>query len=85
MYSRMGRPPILPDKLLRSMLLQAFYSICSERRLMERAKFGLLFRWFLCIGIDDAVCDHPTFSKSRDRWRGQFAAKMLSAVCRSRA
>ena len=67
LYSRIGRPSIPPEKLLRAMLLQAFYSIRSERQLMERLKFDLLFRWFVGIGVDDAVWDHSTFSKNRDR------------------
>ena len=55
LYARMGRPSIPPEKLLRAMLLQAFYSIRSERQLMERLEFDLLFRWFVGIGVDDAV------------------------------
>jgi Transposase domain (DUF772)/Transposase DDE domain len=63
------------------MLLQAFYSIRSERQLMERLKFDLLFRWFVGIGVDDVVWDHSTFSKNRDRLlEGDIAAKFLSAV-----
>jgi Transposase domain (DUF772)/Transposase DDE domain len=63
------------------MLLQAFYSIRSERQLMERLKFDLLFRWFVGIGVDDAAWDHSTFSKNRDRLlEGDIAAKFLSAV-----
>ena len=81
MYSSMGRPSIPPEKLLRAMLLQAFYSIRSERQLMERLEFDLLFRWFVGIGVDDAVWDHSTFSKNRDRLlEGEVAAKLLSAV-----
>ena len=58
------------------MLLQAFYSIRSERQLMERLEFDLLFRWFVGIGVDDAVWDHSTFSKNRDRLlEGDIAAK----------
>jgi transposase len=57
-FSRMGRPSISPAKLLRAMLLQAFYSIRSERQLMERLEFDLLFRWFVAIGVDDAAWDH---------------------------
>jgi len=45
LYSGMGRPSIAPEKLLRAMLLQAFYSVRSERQLMERIEFDLLFRW----------------------------------------
>src|SRR5205085_118543 len=67
--------------LLRAMLLQAFYSVRSERQLMELLEFDLLFRWFVGLGIDDAVWDHSTFSKNRDRLlAGEIAAKFLSAV-----
>jgi transposase len=76
----MGRPSIAPEKLRRAMLLQAFYSIRSER-LMDRLEFDLLFRWFVGIGVDDAAWDHSTFSKNRDRLlEGDVAAKLLSAV-----
>jgi len=61
MYSRFGRPSIAPEKLLRASLLQAFYSIRSERQLMERLEFDLLFRWFVGLGVDDAVWDHSVF------------------------
>jgi transposase len=78
---RLGRPSIPPEKLLRAMLLQAFYSIRSERQLMERLEYDLLFRWFVGLGIDDAVWDHSTFSKNRDRLLdGDIAAKFLAAV-----
>ena len=81
LYARIGRPSIAPEKLLRAMLLQAFYSIRSERQLMERLEFDLLFRWFVGLGIDDAAWDHSTFSKNRDRLlEGAIAAKFLSAV-----
>jgi hypothetical protein len=63
------------------MLLQAFYSIRSERQLMERLEFDLLFRWFVGIGIDDAAWVHSVFSKNRERLlEGDIAAKLLSAV-----
>src|SRR6516225_6273291 len=79
--SGMGRPSIAPEKLLRAMLLQAFYSVRSERQLMERLEFDLLFRWFVGIGVDDAVWDHSTFSKNRDRLlAGEIAAKFLTAI-----
>jgi transposase len=81
LYSPIGRPSIPPEKLLRAMLLQAFYSIRSERQLMDRLEFDLLFRWFVGIGIDDAAWDHSVFSKNRDRLlEGDIAAKLLSAV-----
>ena len=74
-----GRPSIPPEKLLRAMLLQAFYSIRSERQLMERLEFDLLFRWFVGLGVDDPVWDHSTFSKNRDRLlEGDIAAKFLA-------
>jgi transposase len=78
---RMGRPSIASEKLLRAMLLQAFYSIRSEHQLMERLAYDLLFRWFVDLGIDDAVWDHSTFSKNRDQLLdGDIAAKFLAAV-----
>ncbi len=81
LYSSLGRPSIAPEKLLRAMLLQAFYSIRSERQLMERLEFDLLFRWFVGLGVDDAVWDHSSFSKNRDRLlSGDIAAKFLAAV-----
>jgi transposase len=81
LYSGLGRPSIAPEMLLRAMLLQAFYSVRSERQLMERLEFDLLFRWFVGLGIDDPVWDHSTFSKNRDRLlEGEIAAKFLSSV-----
>lgn len=81
LYSPIGRPSIPPEKLLRAMLLQAFYSIRSERLLMERLEYDLLFRWFVGIGVDDPAWDHSTFSKNRDRLlEGDIAAKFLAAV-----
>ena len=81
MYARLGRPSIAPEKLLRASLLQAFYSVRSERQLMERLEFDLLFRWFVGLEIDDPVWDHSVFSKNRDRLlEGEIAAKFLAAV-----
>lgn len=81
LYSPIGRPSIPPEKLLRAMLLQAFYSIRSERLLMERLEYDLLFRWFVGIGVDDPAWDHSVFSKNRDRLlEGDIAAKFLAAV-----
>ena len=81
LYSRIGRPSIPPEKLLRAMLLQAFYSIRSERLLMERLEYDLLFRWFVGVGVDEAAWDHSTFSKNRDRLlAGDIAAKFLASV-----
>ena len=81
LYSGMGRPSISPEMLLRAMLLQAFYSVRSERQLMERIEFDLLFRWFVGLGIDEPVWDHSTFSKNRERLlAGDVAAKFLCAI-----
>jgi transposase len=79
LYAPLGRPSIPPEQLLRALLLQAFYSIRSERQLMERLDFDLLFRWFVGLGIDDTVWDHSTFSKNRDRLlEGDIAAEFLA-------
>ena len=81
LYAPIGRPSISPEKLLRAMLLQALYSIRSERQLMERLEYDLLFRWFVEIGVDAAVWDHSVFSKNRDRLlEGNIAARFLAAV-----
>jgi transposase len=81
MYAPMGRPSIPPEKLLRSSLLQAFYTIRSERQLMERLNFDLLFRWFVGLGMDDEVWDHSVFSKNRDRLlEAEISAKFLAAI-----
>jgi transposase len=81
LYAPIGRPSIPPEKLLRAMLLQAFYSIRSERQLMERLEYDLLFRWFVGIGVDAPVWDHSVFSKNRDRLlEGDIATMFLAAV-----
>ncbi len=81
LYTDFGRPSIAPEKLIPAMLLQAFYGIRSERQLMERLKFDLLFRWFVGVGADDRGRDHSTFSKNRDLvLEGGIAAKFLAAV-----
>jgi transposase len=67
LYEAGGRPSIPPERLLRASLLQMLYSIRSERQLVERLEFDLLFRWFVGLGIDDAVFDASVFSKNRDR------------------
>ena len=81
LYSRMGRPSIPPEKLLRALLLQAFYSIRSERQLMEQLDINLLYRWFAGLGIDDPVWDATTFCKNRDRLlKGDVAQRFLEEV-----
>jgi transposase len=76
-----GRPSIPPERLLRALLLQAFYGIRSERQIMERLEYDLLFRWFVGLGVDDAAWDQTTFGKNRDRLlAGDVAHKFLAAV-----
>lgn len=81
MYSREGRPSIPPEQLLRALLLQAFYTIRSERQLMEQLDFNILFRWFVGLDMEDAVWDASTFCKNRDRLlEAEVSAKLLSGV-----
>jgi transposase len=81
LYSREGRPSIPPERLLRALLLQAFYTVRSERQLMEQLNYNLLFRWFVGLGIDDPVWDPTVFSKNRDRLlKGDIARKFMTTV-----
>lgn len=81
LYARVGRPGIAPEKLLRALLLQAFYGIRSERQLMEQIGYNLLFRWFVGLSMDAPVWDATTFSKNRDRLlAGDVAQRLLAAV-----
>jgi len=81
LYSAFGRESIPPERLLRALLLQALYSIRSERQLVERIDFDLLFRWFVGLGMDEAVWDATTFTKNRDRLlAGEIASKFLATV-----
>ena len=66
-YADTGRASIAPEKLLRALLLQVFFSVRSERQLCEQLRYNLLFRWFVGLAIEDAVWDHSVFSKNRDR------------------
>jgi transposase len=76
-----GRPSIPPERLLAGNAVQAFYGVRSERQLIERIEFDLLFRWFVGLGIDEAVRDHSSFSNNRDRLlSGELAAKLLRAI-----
>jgi transposase len=67
LYAASGRPSIAPEYILRALLLQDFYSMRSERLLFERIGYSLLFRWFVVLGMDDAVWNQTVFSKIRDR------------------
>ncbi len=79
MYPSGGRPSIPPETLLRALILQILYSIRSERLLCEMIEYNLLFRWFLRMNADDAVFDHSTFSKNRDRLIDQDLAREFLA------
>ena len=80
-YAQDGRPSIAPERLLRALLIQAFYSVRSERQLMEQLNYNLLFRWFVGLSVDEPVWDPSTFSKNRDRLlEGDFAASFMAAV-----
>ena len=76
-----GRPSIPPEQLLRALLVQAFYSIRSERQLMEQLNYNLLFRWLVGLSVDDPVWVPTVFSKNRDRLlEGDIAAAFMDAV-----
>jgi len=81
LYSRDGRPSIPPERLLRALLLQAFFTVRSERQLMEQLDYNLLFRWFAGLSMDDAVWDATVFCKNRDRLLdGDIAAKFFTSI-----
>jgi transposase len=81
LYSKIGRPSIAPEKLLRALLLQAFYSVRSERQLMQQLDYNLLFRWFVGLSMDAPIWDETVFTKNRDRLlAGEVAATFMAAV-----
>jgi transposase len=81
LYSDIGRPPIPPEKLLRALLLQAFYSVRSERQLIEQLEYNLLFRWFVGLALDAPIWDVTVFTKNRARLlKGDVAAQFFQAV-----
>lgn len=80
-YARDGRPSIPPERLLRALLLQAFYTIRSERQLMEQLDYNLLYRWFVGLGVDDPVWVPTVFTKNRDRLlEADVARKFLAEL-----
>ena len=80
-YAHTGRPAVVPEKLLLALLLQAFYSIRSERQPMEQLAFNLLFRWFVGLGIDERVSDATVFTKNRERLlAGEVASRFLARL-----
>jgi transposase len=85
MYSAAGRPSIAPEYVLRALLLQAFYSVRSERQLVEQLDYNLLFRWFVGLGMDDTVWNHAVFSKNRDRLLTSEVAQQFFAEVNTQA
>ena len=81
LYSRIGRPSIAPEKLLRALLVQLLYSIRSERLLMEQLEYNMLFRWFVGLSMNEAVWNHAVFSKNRERLlEGEIANEFFAVV-----
>lgn len=80
MYSHTGRPSIPPERLIRALLLQIFFSVRSERLLMEQLNYNLLFRWFVGLSVDDEVWDASTFAKNRDRLVDHEVGRSLLAA-----
>lgn len=82
-YAPLGRPSIPPEKLLRALVVMVFYSVRSERRLMEELEYNLLYRWFVGLGMDEAVWDATVFSKNRERFiDGEVARRFFDEVLR---
>src|SRR3978361_1872821 len=80
-YSLTGRPSIPPEQLLRALLLQAFFTIRSERQLIEQLTYNILFRWFVGMSIEMPVWDVTVFTKNRDRLlEGDIAYRFLRAI-----
>ena len=81
MYSKVGRPSIPPEQLLRALLLQMLYSVRSERLLVEEIDYNILFRWFVGLNLDDEVWDATVFTKNRDRLlEAEVAKEFLAPV-----
>src|SRR5512139_445649 len=81
MYSKVGRPSIPPERLLKSTLLMAFYSVRSERLFCDQLDYNLLFRWFLDMDMVEEAFNHSTFSKNRERLlRHDVAKKFLAEI-----
>jgi transposase len=81
LYAKTGRPSIAPEKLLRALLLQALYSVRSERMLMEQLNYNVLFRWFVGLNMDDPIWDVTVFTKNRERLLdGDIAEAFFQAV-----
>jgi len=80
-YADSGRPSIPPEKLLRALLLQALFTVRSERQLMQQITYNMLFRWFVGLAMDAPVWDVTVFTKNRDRLlEGDIARGFLAAI-----
>lgn len=79
LYAATGRPSIAPDSMLRALLLQVFFSIRSERLLVEQIDYNLLFRWFVGLSMDETIWNHAVFSKNRDRLLNSDVAQRFFA------
>jgi transposase len=84
LYAKTGRPSIAPEKLLRALLLQALYSVRSERMLMEQLDYNLLFRWFVGLNMDDPIWDVTVFTKNRERLLDGDMLSPSSKLCSSK-
>src|ERR1700736_2814576 len=85
LYAKVGRPSIPPERLFRALLLQVFYSVRSERLLMEQLDYNLLFRWFVGLEMDEPVWNHAVFSKNRDRLLNQEVAQQFFGNVKAKA
>ena len=82
LYSRIGRPSIPPEQLLRSLLLQILYLVRSERILAEQLDYNLLFRWFVGLSMDETIWNHSVYSKNRERiLHSDLAVMFLRSIC----
>ena len=84
-YAKTGRPSVPPERLLRAVLLQIFYTVRSERLLMEQMNYNLLFRWFVGLEMDEPVWNHAVFSKNRERLLNQEVAQEFFRCVLARA
>jgi transposase len=85
LYSDVGRPSIAPEQLFRSLLLQIFYSVRSERMLIDQLQYNLLFRWFVGMEMDEVVWNHAVYSKNRERLLNEEIAASFFARVLERA
>jgi transposase len=77
MYSRVGRPSVPPERLLKASLLMALYGIRSERQFCEQLAYNMLFIWFLDMDLTEPAFDASTFSKNRERLLGHDVARLF--------